>query len=211
MNACPRAQDRGLRIQESTSFGGCASRTLLCRTRPCPTQPLRRPLPRNFGGSVPPRCTRDLAARPALPFLVFRKTPKVKDTTSPRGLKLQPSQPCSCRRCQTCRMRPEASPPHQSRPRITAAYDQPPIPRCSPLPTAASTPQPATLPPLNPPNRDYVLSHRNPAAPPLRWIRCGNPPDGTFDTRISSQTPGRALHAASRAPAVPESQLFYPN
>ena len=61
-------------------------------------------------------------------------------------------------------MRPEASPPHQSRQRITAAQDQPPIPRCPPLPEAASTPQPAAFPPLIPRNRDSESSHRNPAA-----------------------------------------------
>jgi len=108
-------------------------------------------------------------------------------------------------------MRPEASPPHQSRPRITAAQDQPPIPRCSPLPTAASTLQPAAFPPLIPRNRDSVSSHRNPAAPPLRWSRGGSPPGGTFPAHVASQEPKRALRAASRAPSAPESQPLGPN
>ena len=116
---------------------------------------------------------------------------------------LQPSQLCSCRRCQTCRMRPQASPPHHFRPRITAAQDQPPIPRCPPLPKAASSPQPAAFPPLIPRNRDFVSSHRNPDAPPPRWYKCTRPSKGINYRSNKSKTPRSGpMHRVSPSDAL---------
>jgi hypothetical protein len=61
------------------------------------------------------------------------------------GLRRSPhaSQLCSCRRCQTCRTRPEA--PYQSRTRITDAHPPSLIQRCPPTQTAASCHRPARI------------------------------------------------------------------
>jgi hypothetical protein len=74
--------------------------------------------------------------------------PAARGRHSPRA-----SQLLSCRRCQTCRMRPEAPPPHQSSARITAAYHPSTIPRCSPTQKAASFPRPARISQLAARNR----------------------------------------------------------
>jgi len=55
------------------------------------------------------------------------------------------SQLRSFRRCQTCRTRPEAPPPYQSRPRITDAHPSLLIQHCPPTQTAASFPRPARI------------------------------------------------------------------
>ena len=71
------------------------------------------------------------------------------------------SQLCSCRGRQTCSMRPEATPPHQSRPRITATHPPSPIPPCFFTHKVASCPRPARISQLAARNRVSVSSHRN--------------------------------------------------
>ena len=118
-----------------------------------------------------PRLRRQRAA--ALPALQLPKVPDLKDEA--RGIAPAPVQTAD-----------------------HICTDQPPISRCPPLPTAASTPQPAAFPPLIPRNRDSVSSHGNPAAPPPRWYKCTGPSKGKNYRSNKSQTPRRGpVHRVS--------------
>ena len=121
------------------------------------------------------------------------------------------SQLCSCLRCQTCRTRPEAPPPYQFTPQITAAQVEPPTQRCFPLPRVPSTPRPAAFPPLIPSNRVSVSNHRNPAAPPPWWCSGGNLLRIVVLTRIKKTGALRCPPLALSQPRVSFSRPFLAN